>query len=233
MTKENVCKRDGKVAGSVIQWEKHLEVSAMFRNLFRPDSPLMVTMTQITDCVFLSLFWILGCVPGITAGASCAALYDSVYRGFRQGDRHPWQRFLHTFRGSWKSGMLPTAVFLVLSAGLVRGVIAVWNAAVYGMASWAFFAAVAFLGVTALGILSVVFPVLSRFENSFLGLMKNTLLLALANLPRTIALGMLNACAGLLCLRYVYPLFFLPALAALISTALLEPMFRPYLQVEA
>ena len=27
----------------------------MFRNLLRPDSPLMITMTQITDCIFLSL----------------------------------------------------------------------------------------------------------------------------------------------------------------------------------
>lgn len=201
----------------------------MFRNLIRPDSPLMITLTQITDVVFLSLFWILGCFPVVTVGASFAALYDSVYRGFRRGDKHSWQRFFHTFRGSWKAGLLPSVVFLALIAGLVKGVIALWNGAVYGSVSWGVFAGVAFLAVTALGILSVLFPVLSRFENSFAGLLKNTLLLGLANLPRTIALGMLNAAVALLCVRYVYPLFFLPALGALISTVLVEPMFRPYL----
>ena len=50
----------------------------MFRSLFRPDSPLMITVNQITDCIFLSLFWILGCFPVVTAGASFAALYDAV-----------------------------------------------------------------------------------------------------------------------------------------------------------
>jgi hypothetical protein len=30
-------------------------------------------------------------------------------------------------------------------------------------------------------------------------------------------------------LRFVFPLFFLPALAALIGTLLLEPMFKPYM----
>lgn len=201
----------------------------MFRNLIRPDSPLMITLTQITDVVFLSLFWILGCFPVVTVGASFAALYDSVYRGFRRGDKHSWQRFFHTFRGNWKAGLLPSVVFLALIAGLVKGVIALWNGAVYGSVSWGVFAGAAFLAVTALGILSVLFPVLSRFENSFAGLLKNTLLLGLANLPRTIALGMLNAAVALLCVRYVYPLFFLPALGALISTVLVEPMFRPYL----
>ena len=38
----------------------------MFRNLFNPESPLMVTMTQVTDCIFLSLFFVLGCIPVVT-----------------------------------------------------------------------------------------------------------------------------------------------------------------------
>ena len=40
----------------------------MFRNLFKPDSPLMITMSRITDCIFLSLFWLLCCIPVVTVG---------------------------------------------------------------------------------------------------------------------------------------------------------------------
>ena len=46
----------------------------MFRNLLKPDSALMITMTRITDCIFLSLFWILCCIPVVTAGASFAGM---------------------------------------------------------------------------------------------------------------------------------------------------------------
>ena len=204
----------------------------MFRNLLRPDSGLMITMTQLTDTIFLSLFWILGCFPVVTIGTACAALYDAAYRGFRQGEKHSWQRFWKVFKDNWKAGIVPTVLFLILAFLLGKGMIGLWNAAVYGQISWMLFAAGEFLGVTALGILSVLFPVLSRFENSLGMLLKNTLFLALANLPRTILLGILSAAAVLLCARFVFPLFFLPSLGALIASVLVEPMFKPFLPEE-
>lgn len=204
----------------------------MFRNLFNPDSGLMITMAQITDCIFLSLFFLLGCFPVVTMGASFAALYDAAFRAYRQGDKHAWQRFWKVFRENWKAGILPTVVFLAVFAALAKGLITLWNGAAAGTVSWMVFSGGAFAGVLVMGILSVLFPVLSRFENSFGGLLKNTVFLAMANLPRTLVLGILNAAALLLCVRYVFPLFFLPALAALMGSLLIEPMFKPYLSNE-
>ena len=201
----------------------------MFRNLFSPDTPLMITMAQITDCIFLSLFWLLGCFPVVTIGASFTALYDSVYHGFRRGDKHCWQRFLRTFRESWKVCILPTALLLAVAAAVGKVLIAVWNTAVYGDISFTYFSGAAFVGVLILGILSVLFPMVSRFENTLGQLLKNTVLLALSNLPRTLLLGMLNGFTLFLCLQYVFPLLFLPALSALIGTLFIEPMFKPYL----
>lgn len=201
----------------------------MFRNLLKPDSGLMITMNQITDCIFLSLFWLLGCFPVVTAGASFAALYDSVYQGFRRGDKHCWKRFFTTFRENLKGTIVPTLLVLAVSILGGKGLIGLWNAAVYGEISFAVFSGAAFLGVLAVGILSVLFPLASRFDNPLGQLLKNTVFLAMANLPRTIVLGMLNTAAMLLCMVYVFPLFFLPALAALLGTLLIEPMFRPYM----
>ena len=204
----------------------------MFRNLFNPESPLMVTMAQVTDCIFLSLFWLLGCFPVVTAGASFAALYDSSFRAFRKGEKNSWQRFLHVFRENWKAGIVPTVIFLIVLSIGGLGMIQVWNAAVAGTLSWRLFSAAALLGVLLLGIVSVLFPVLSRFENSLSGLLRNTVLLALANLPRILLLGVLNAAAVYLCARYVFPVFFLPSLAALLGSLFLEPMFRPFMKTE-
>lgn len=201
----------------------------MARNIFHPDSGLMITFAQITDCIFLSLFFFLGCVPVVTVGASSAALYDATYRAFRKGDKHSWSRFFSTFKANLRASLLPNLVFLGLLAFGGWGMIRLWNGAVAGKLSWAVFAAGAFVAVVVYGILGVLFPMLSRFENPTGVLLKNTVFLALANLPRTIELGILNAGTLLICLRFVFPLFFLPALAALVSTLLLEPMFRPYM----
>ena len=204
----------------------------MFKNLLNPNNSLMITMSWITDSIFLSLFWILGCFPVVTVGASFAALYDAVFRGFRQGQKNSWQRFLKVYRENWKAGILPTLAVGVLVWGLVKALIAAWNSAAVGNMSMMVFSGVAFLGILALGILSVVFPMLSRFANTTVGLLKNSLLLAIANLPRTVALGIVNAVTIFLCVRFVVPLFFLPALAALIGSAFIEPMFKPFMPEE-
>ena len=204
----------------------------MFKNLLNPNNSLMITMNWITDSIFLSLFWLLGCFPVVTAGASFAALYDSVYRGYRQGERNAWQRFLKVYRDNWKASILPTVVFFAAAYLLGKVLIGFWNSAVAGAVSWMVFSGAAFVGVLILGALSILFPMLSRFENSIGGLLKNSMLLAIANLPRTLALGILNAVTVLLCIRFVVPVFFLPALAALLESLLIEPMFRPYMPQE-
>jgi len=204
----------------------------MFRKLLNPDNGLMITMTQITDCIFLSLFWLIGCIPVVTLGASFAALYDATFRGFRQGDKHCWNRFLQVYRDNWKASVAPTVVFLACVSLLMKVLINLWNGAVAGDFSWMLFSGGAFVGGLILGILSLMFPMLSRFENSFSGLLKNTFFLAMANLPRTLALGILNAATALSCAFYVLPLFFLPSLAALIGSLLIEPMFKPYMPAE-
>lgn len=204
----------------------------MFRNLFNPESQLMITLSRITDFIFLSLFWLLCCIPVVTIGTSFAALYDASYRTFRCNEKNSWQRFFSVFRRNWKAGIVPTILFLLVVTGLVKAVIGIWNLAVAGTISWILFSAGAFVAVVLLGVLSVLFPVLSRFENSLGGLIKNTVLLALANLPRTVGLGMLNAVCLLLCVRLIVPLFFLPAVAALIGSRFIEPMFKPYMDTD-
>jgi len=204
----------------------------MFRSIFHPDSALMITMTQITDCIFLSLFWLLGCFPVVTAGASTAALYDAVWRGFRKGDKHPWQRFLHSFRQNWKTGILPTVIVLAVGAVLLWTGVQLWNNAVYGNLSWAVFAGFSFVLLVILGIGSILFPMLSRFENPTAVLFANTLRLGLARLPLTVGLGIVNMATIFLCVRYVVPIFFLPAVTALLSTLFIEPMFKPYMPDE-
>lgn len=204
----------------------------MFRNLFNPESQLMITMSRITDFIFLSLFWLLCSFPVVTIGASFAALYDASYRTFRCNEKNSWQRFFSVFGRNWKAGIAPTILFLLAFAGLIKAVIGIWNLAVAGTISWTLFSAGAFVAVVLLGILSLLFPVLSRFENSIGGLIKNTVLLALANLPRTVGLGMLNAVCLLLCVRLIVPLFFLPAVAALIGSRFIEPMFKPYMDTD-
>jgi len=76
------------------------------------------------------------------------------------------------------------------------------------------------------------FPLFSRFETTTAKLWENTFRLAFANLPLTMALAVVNGAALFCYVRWVVPLFFLPALAALISSLFIEPMLRPFMPEE-
>ena len=204
----------------------------MFKSLFNPDNALMITMSRITDCIFLSLFWLLGCFPVVTIGASFAALYDASYRGFRKGEKNSWQRFARVYKENWKAGIGPSIVLIVVTWGLAKFLIGMWNGAVAGTLTWMVFSGSAFVGVLLVGMLSIMCPMLSRFDNNFSALLRNTALLGPAHLPRTLALGLMNTATALLCVRYVLPIVFLPSLAALIGSLLIEPMFKTYMPQE-
>lgn len=204
----------------------------MFRNLLKPDSPLMITMNQITDVIFLSLFWFVCSFPLVTAGAATAAMYDTVYHTFRKGEKHSWQRYFQSFRSNLKGSLLSTVVFLGIFLVLGWVMIQVWNSAVYGKISWMIFAFAAFLVFAVVGVLSILFPMHSRFDNSAAALWGNTFRLGLAKLPLTLGLAAVNVISGFFCIRYIFPLFFLPGLACLIDTLFIEPMFRPFMPTE-
>lgn len=203
----------------------------MFRNLFHPDSGLMLTMANITDAIFLSLFFLLGCLPVVGIGGAGAALYDAVLRGMRQGDKHSWRRFWQVYRRNFLPGIGPSLVVLALGYLAVKLGVLAWNTVAAG-GSWAVLSVALVAVAMLLGVLGLLLPVLSRFDNSFPGLLKNTVLLAAAHLPRTLVLGVITGGCLYLCARLVVPVCFAPAVAALLSSFLIEPMFRPYMPAE-
>jgi hypothetical protein len=103
-----------------------------------------------------------------------------------------------------------------------------WNSAVANGA-WAAFGLAAVISVLMMGIFNLLFAMLSRFENSLGQLLGNTVRLALARLPRTVALGIISTLAVAACAWLIIPVFILPALAALLSSVFAEPILKPYL----
>lgn len=201
----------------------------MFRNLLNPNSPLMIVMRQFTDFIFLSLFWLLLCFPVVTIGPASAALYDSVVRTFRRGEAKPWHRFWHSFKQNLKVGVIGSVVYLAAVLGLGWCLIRLWNGAVYGQVAWPVFSGVCFGAFVLLGVLSLMFPLLSRFETTAVQLLGNTVRLALGNLPRTLGLAAVSAAGAFLCIRYIWPLFIVPCCAAYLASFLVEPILKPYM----
>ena len=169
----------------------------------------MRALSQLSDLVILNLLTLLCCVPVVTAGASFAAMHYCLIRMHEGTDGSIPQLFFREFKGNFKkatcSWLLLLAIALVLF--IDNRIMGSVTAKIGGLWRGAFFAGIAVASAWAL----YVFPLHARFENSVTGTWKNAGILALAFLPRT--LGMLVIEGVLLFLftqvTSLLPLFFL------------------------
>ena len=193
--------------------------------LFNPDNFLWKPFGFIGELVILSLLWLVCSIPLITLGASSAALYDAAEHALRRRDETPIPRFLATFRRELKQGIFTTLVSFAAGAVFFFAPLLAFQRQVglpYLIAAWVL------LGFFLLCFLCWLWPVLSRFTMELGPLLGASLRLALGHILRSAAMAVLWGAALYAGLRFAAPFFICPALAALASAHLIEPVFRKY-----
>ena len=201
----------------------------MAGRLFDPEGTIWKPLGYLGDFVMLSLMWAVCCIPVVTVGPATTALYDSAVHALRRGDDALLSRFIQTFKRELGSGILATVIWILiflaawgvyqflvrsLPEGESRPVILIFY--------------LVLVGFFLLCILAWVFPTLSRFTFGFMDLNRTALRIALGNVLRSAAMALLYGAGIALFLRNYFSVFFVPGLAAWLSSFLIEPVFGKY-----
>lgn len=203
----------------------------MFRSFFNPESPFFRFTGRVLDIVVLSVLWLVCSLPIVTIGPASAALYYSCAKCLRHQEPGPYRNFLSAFRQNLKTGIGATVVCLLLAVLLDAGYLFLVMAAGAGGSVWGVVRIMYLvLLVIPVSMVSCAFPLLSRFTYTVGSLLSNSLRLTFRHLPRTVAAGALMVTAVILTVLFWYygVMLLTPALCALLSTFLLEPVFRKY-----
>ena len=195
---------------------------------FSRDNWLWSPFSWVADMVILSCLWVVCSAPLLTIGASTTALYDCAARCIRGGDEKMFARFFRTFRRELAQSIPSLLLWCVVIAGGYALISTYGNNVAVTDASTAITTGLLLLLTVVVGIAAWVFPLLSRFTMSFASLNVMAARLALIHLPRTMVLGITTVLGGFLCLQFIAPLFFLPAVLAWVWTLLLESVFQTY-----
>lgn len=144
----------------------------------------------ICDLILLNILWLICSLPIITIGASTAALHSVVRKMAACEYYTVWRGFWHGFRENWKQG---TAAALILA--LVLGIS--WFDFTLGLRSPGLTGIVfQLLGVLGLIVgvftLTFAFTVLTRYRLPMKTVLKNAVLLSLAN-PQIVLAGLAAA----------------------------------------
>ena len=197
------------------------------RQLFNPESLIWKPLGYLGDLVMLSLLWTVFSIPVVTLGPASAALYDTAVHSIRRKEDTVLTRFFSTFKREVKQGVLSTLIVLAAFAvfyGLARLVIDPTGSPAY------VYALMLLLLLLLLACLCWLWPVQSRFAMGLDSLFANSLKLSFGHILRSAAMAILWAAVIYAGLRFILSLFVCPALAALLSSVLIEPVFRQYEQ---
>ena len=158
--------------------------------MFRPDSWVIRFLTKVCDLLLLNIALALSCCTVVFSGAAVTALYSITLKMMRREDYDPIKGYLRALREDFLPSS-PATVLLFVNAALL----ALLRRALYAetpLFSPALFFLLALVTVLLTALLSYLFPLLARFENTFSHHLGNAARLSLANLPVTFLITTVN-----------------------------------------
>lgn len=208
------------------------------RKLFNLDNPFMQFMSRIADYFIVNLFMVLLSFPIITMGAAMTA-GNKVMQDFQFDNEQPVVRsFFKSFARNFKQSTIVWLVVVLVALFLFGDMILVY-AYVNGVFKLVMFALLGSASIMVLGTALFAFSLIARYENTLKQQLRNSVLLAIGHLPKTILLLLLYATPILLCIlpegevatarmlatvMLVFSIFGFSLLANL-QTHLLKPIF--------
>jgi len=158
--------------------------------MLRPDSWLIQSLTKVCDLLFLNVIFVLSCATIILSGAAITSLYAVTLKMIRREDYDPIKSFVLELRRNFLPSV-PATILIFINITLI----AVIRTALYAETltiSPALFVLLTIAAVFLTALLSYLFPLLARFENTFPMHLGNAGRLAVANLPVTSLLTTVN-----------------------------------------
>ena len=169
------------------------------KSLFSLDNPVMIFLSKMADMMILNLLFVFCSIPVVTIGASATSMCYVTLKARDGYEGSVFRYFFKSFRQNFLQAtliwlfLLFCAVILRINLGLVRS-----NAGGgYQIMRIVIYIAALILGMAAM----YVFFLQARFHNTVTRTLRNALMLAIGNAPRSILAGALTAAAVWLSLR--------------------------------
>lgn len=203
-------------------------------SLFNLDNPVLNGLSRICDIMILNILWFICSIPIVTIGASTTALYYCMLKINRDCDSGILSMFFKSFKQNLKQGCALTVMFIL--SGLFLCVDYWVCAEIEGMLGIVIRIVIESLLIVWGIMLSYAFPILAQFENTLKNIIKNSLVLGIMHIKRTIPVFMINSIP--IALLWILPeifVFLIPifvvfgvSVMAFINSKILIKVFEQY-----
>ena len=198
----------------------------------RSDNFFLRWFYRLADVLILTLLFILCCLPVLTIGASCVALYDTIARCVHGSGDRAYRHFFQVFKAELPRGIGLTALWGALTAVLVVGFFLLQGLGADNPVVSVY--STVYLGTLLIPVAVLIWliPLQSRFSYGFLALHKAAITFTIVHLPTTgICLLFLIAAAALTALVPIL-IIVLPGLMVTVQCWFIEKVLTQYMDEE-
>lgn len=202
------------------------------------DNIFVRALSRVGDLILLNILWLICSVPIITAGAAVTALYSVMLKIVANEEGYIVRDFMTAFKRDFKQS---TIVWLILIVtGVIMGIdFRVMHNLPENIAR---FGTVLLGAVVCIYMVELifVFPLIARFENSTVDMMKNAVLIPAARLPYMVMVLLLTGACLVLTILNRATIMAGAVVWSLIGVAMLtfansffiQKMFKPFTEIE-
>ena len=154
---------------------------------YNTDNKVMIFLTKCADVLLATFFWLLGCIPVITAGTATCALYTVLWRVHAGKDVRVTREFFRAMKDNFKVSTAAWILSVIVGALIVGNVYACSLMEV----STGFFglmkgSTICFTVLYVI-ILSFLFPCIARYKVTVMQAIGNSLLFGFRYLKESLA----------------------------------------------
>lgn len=196
------------------------------------ENPLMSGLSKIINSIFLSLLWVLFCLPIVTIGAATTALYYTVNKTIQNERGYLWNQFWHAFKTNFKQATILWIIFAGIALVFYNDVqiiklIEDGGGIPSGLHVF-FYIVIALEGF----LLMYIFPYIGRFNTTLKIIVKNSVLISILNLPKTIMMGAICFMGVLIIWLIPLTVFIMPTVTMWLVSYVMEKIFIRYMSEE-
>ena len=201
--------------------------------IFNYENPVMQGICKLAYCIFLSVLWLVCCIPVVTIVPATCALYYAAEKSLKNGWGYEVQSFFHAFRKNLKQ-TLPFGLFMLAVEAVFwsdRWILKTFLEGGHQIGN----GYVLFTVLMAAGVVYMVWTVagIARFNNTVRAIMKNSLILMIRHLGTSILILLILAFACFIVWLIPVSVCLMPAVAMWLISAGIEKIFVFYQPEEA
>lgn len=203
-------------------------------NFFNEDAPFMRTLAAAGDLMIANLLFLICAFPIVTAGPALSAVYSVMHGLLEHNCDSVAKSFFIAFRKNFRVSLVAGCISIFCLCVMAADLWFLIETTIPDLLTIIFFGIWICIFIILISVLSYLFPLISRYENSLIQHIRNAALLSISQLFRTVVIILLNTFPVVLLLflppvfLYLTPFWILIGFAGIfrLDILVLKPIFN-------